>query len=366
MISLASNCEPIVLLSDLLLRVRTSGDPGVSEDALRAVIEIPEGVLLRTIELAHKHHVVIRALEPLCSLMAAAGKDAYATRLSYVIREERTRIQTALSSLEKVCEELRAHGCPAVVMKSLDHWPDLGNDLDLFVDANPAQVVRLMRDHLGADLEPRSWGDRMANKWNFALPDLRELIETHIGRLGQTGEHVRFGQSLLANAGIETFGSSRFLVPAPEHRIILATLQRMYRHFYLRLCDVMNTAKLVESGSLDYPSLELSARDAGIWEGVASYLIIVSDYMQSFRGKELALPAAVRSAARLSGGGISFRRDFLRIPILPQSVQLYFAEMRSFLHRRDVPGSLRLSLLPCLATAAVLGQKFTGSDKGVW
>ncbi|HKS76837.1 MAG TPA: hypothetical protein VJQ82_26720 [Terriglobales bacterium] len=366
MISLSCNCEPIVLLSDLLLRVRASGDMGVSEDALRAVIEIPEGALSRTIQLAHKHHVVIRALEPLCSLMAVAGKEAYAARLTHVIRDERTRVRAAFSSLEKVCDELRAHGCPAVVMKSLDHWPDLGNDLDLFVDANPAEVVRLMRDHLGADIEPRSWGDRMAHKWNFALPDLRELVETHIGRLGQTGEHVRFGQSLLANARIETFDSSRFLVPAPEHRIILATLQRMYRHFYLRLCDVMNTAKLVESGSLDYRALEFSARDAGIWQGVASYLIIVSDYVRSFRGKELPLPAVVRAAACVRGGAISFRRDFLRIPILSQSVQLYFAEMRSFLHRRDLTGSLRLSLLPCLATAAVLGQKFTGSDKGVW
>jgi len=32
----------------------------------------------------------------------------------------------------------------------------------------------------------------------------------------------------------------------------------------------------------------------------------------------------------------------------------------------EVEGTLRLSLLPCLATAAVVEQRITGSDKGIW
>jgi hypothetical protein len=367
MVSLSCNSkEPVVLLSELLMQTPPLTDAGCSEEVLRAIVEMPEDVLQRTIQLAHKHHVVLRALGPLCALMTVAGKEAHASSLEKVIREERARIQTALSVLEKVCQELRAHGCASVVMKSLDHWPDLGSDLDLFIDADPAEVVRVMCDRFDTDLEPRSWGDRMANKWNFALPNLPEFIETHIGHLGQTGEHVCFGRTLLAQARMEAFGSFRFLVPMPEHRIILATLQRMYRHFYLRLCDIVNTSNLVESDGLDYFAVESAARRAGIWQGVASYLVVVSDYVKSFRKNDLPLPAAVRSAACLRGDRVRFRRDFLRIPIIPQSARLYLAEMRSFLHRGDVPGALRLSLLPCLATAAVLGQKFAGSDKGIW
>src|SRR2546430_10994747 len=40
-----------------------------------------------------------------------------------------------------------------------------------------------------AQMEPRSWGDRLANKWNFSVPSLPELIEIHVRYLGQTGEH---------------------------------------------------------------------------------------------------------------------------------------------------------------------------------
>ena len=31
-----------------------------------------------------------------------------------------------------------------VVIKSLDHWPDLGSDLDLYTDADAAKVVEVM------------------------------------------------------------------------------------------------------------------------------------------------------------------------------------------------------------------------------
>jgi hypothetical protein len=171
---------------------------------------------------------------------------------------------------------------------------------------------------------------------------------------------------MISRARVEQFGTFRFTVPAPEDRVILATLQRMYRHFYLRLCDIVNTSELVERSSIDYAALQSSAREAGIWQGVASYLCIVSDYLKSYRAGGLPLPPSVRSAARVGGDLIRFRRDFLRVPIVPQSVGLYVSELGSFLQRGDVLGSLRLSMLPCLATAAALGEKLTGSDKGIW
>ncbi len=358
--------EPVVILSDVLFRARSTGAYRGSDEVLRNIFDLAEEDLAALVRLANKHHVVIRALEPLSAFMTVAGKDEYAAQLTQVIRAERERIQNALAFLDMICEGLRSEGCELTVIKSLDHWPDLGSDLDLFAGAEAAEVERIMRKHFGAQLEPRSLGDRMANKWNFAVPGLRELVEIHVGRLGQTGEHQQVALELLSRARMESFATFRFMVPAPEDRIILATLQRMYRHFYLRLCDIVNTSELVERTGIDYPALRSSATMAGIWEGVASYLCVVSDYVRSFRGEGLQLPADVRSASRMEGDGIYYEGDFLRVPIVPQAVKLYVAQLSSFLQRGDFPGTLRLSMLPCLATAAALGQKLTGSDKGIW
>ncbi len=140
----------------------------------------------------------------------------------------------------------------------------------------------------------------------------------------------------------------------------------MYRHFYFRLCDVVDSAQLAESGSIDYTDLRQSATNAGIWEGVATYLVIVSDYVKTYRGSGLDLPRFVREEARFGGSEIYFSKDFLRVPIMPQSARLYGAQLAGLMRRRELQSGARLSLLPWLATAAVVGQKITGSDKGIW
>jgi hypothetical protein len=103
-----------------------------------------------------------------------------------------------------------------------------------------------------------------------------------------------------------------------------------------------------------------------LWEGIATYLAIVSELVESYRGHGLALPAFVREAARFGSEQVSFRRDFLRVSIVPHSVHLYASEFKKLLLDGDLKNSFRLSLLPCLATAAAIGQKVTGSDKGIW
>ena len=73
-----------------------------------------------------------------------------------------------------------------------------------------------------------------------------------------------------------------------------STLQRMYRHFNFRLCDVVDTAALADAGAIDFANLRSLACAAGIWEGVATYLQIVSDYTMSYRGTGLDLPKFVK------------------------------------------------------------------------
>jgi hypothetical protein len=45
---------------------------------------------------------------------------------------------------------------------------------------------------------------------------------------------------------------------------------------------------------------------------------------------------------------------------------LYGTQLAGVLRRRQIYSGARRSLLPWLATAALVGQKITGSDKGIW
>src|SRR5216684_666015 len=314
--------------------------------------------------LAASHHVIMRAFPDLHRVMVAQGNQ-WAEAVDRAMEKERKRIDHALSFLSPICEALKEVG-KVIVIKSLDHWPDLGSDLDLYSSAESADVVAIMRDRFKAHLEERSWGDRLANKWNFVVPGLPELVEVHVGRLGQTGEQVAITNSLVARSGAAQFDSHTLRVPAAEDRLIISTLQRMYRHFYLRLCDIVDTARLVQSGAVDYARLRSLARSAGLWDGLATYLVLVSAYVESYRGVRLSLPGMLTTTARFGNERMCFKRKFLRIPIFPQAARLYASEWESLLLNGELQNTLRLSLLPGLAAAAALELKLTGSDKGIW
>jgi len=358
----ATKC--LTVLSRLLFNLRNGPDADQRDDPTN-VFDVHPEELPKLLALADAHHIPIRALQPLQLMMTVASKHELAEWAANAIESERRRIENALSFLDQICHTLETEGCEVMVIKSLDHWPDLGSDLDLFTSAQPAELIRAMNQYFNASLAPRSWGDRLANKWNFVVPGLPELVEFHVGRLGQTGEQITIANSLLRRGRLLLFGTHTFRVPAAEDRLILTTLQRMYRHFYLRLCDIADTARLSEHDTIDYTYLRSATEDAGIWKGVATFLAIVSDYINHYRGLGLDLPGFVRSAAQFGGDKLIFRR-FLRIPIIPHSVRLYTSQLSSLALKGEVAATFRPSLFPCLATPAVIEQRLTGTDKGIW
>jgi hypothetical protein len=316
--------------------------------------------------LAKLNHVVVRGVNVVMEMAGERGDGMRAEWAEASLAAERARIATAIKVLYEICTAFEDEGFDVAVIKSLDHWPDLGSDLDLYTNTESIEVSRLMKQRFGAQIAPRSWGDRLAHKWNFAVPGLPELVEIHMGRLGQTGEQVTMASRLLKRTRAISIREYLFKVPSASDRIMISTLQRMYRHFYFRLCDIVDSAGLAEAGDIDFQDLRSSARDAGIWEGVATYLVIVSDYVNTYRGSQIDLPGFVVEAARFGGAEIYFNKDFLRVPILPQSAKLFGTQLAGLVRRRELHSGARLSLLPWLATAAVVGQKITGSDKGIW
>jgi hypothetical protein len=316
--------------------------------------------------LAASNHVIMRSFEPLGRIVDAAGNHQAAEWVATAVAKEDARIKYALEFLQQICAALEEGGCPVMVIKSLDHWPDLGSDLDLYTDAHATSVIALMGKRFKAKPTSRSWGDRLANKWNFVVPGLAELVEIHVGRLGQTGEQTALTQSLTGRSRLEQVGAHCFRVPAPEDRIVISTLQRMYRHFYIRLCDIVDNSRLLDACVVDFEYLRSLGSTAGLWDGIATYLTIISDYVKAYRGSGAPLSSLVTESAKFSTDQVRFRRDFLRVSILPHSLRLYATELKNFFLRGDLRNCLRLSLLPCLATAAALEQKITGSDKGIW
>lgn len=355
------------LLAELLL----GGDPlaagpnATLPHQARMLSNWGDAELTQFLAVADLHHVLVRALDLLRLSPAEDLKPCLSSRFEAALTRERARIARALGVLESICRELESAGCSAVVIKSLDHWPDLGSDLDLYTGGPEDLIVSIMTKKFAAEILPRSWGDVLAHKWNFRLPNLPEAVEIHVGCLGQTGEHLDLARQVSARAVGREVGGYSFRVPALEERVIITTLQRMYRHWYCRLCDIVDTAKLIQARELDYARLRSAAEAGGIWPGVASFLVIVAEYARTY-GTELRLPADVLASAPCQDNTLQLRGDFLRIPLVPQAARLFLSQVLHAAHQKDLRTVSRLALLPSLAAAALVAYKVTGSDKGIW
>jgi hypothetical protein len=309
--------------------------------------------------IANSHHVILRAF--------ASGLSTEGTgRFGALVSSERKRAQTATNRLHEVCQALEANGCPVVVIKSFDHLPDIGTDLDLLTCSSEKLVIQTMRDRFGITIETPSWSDRVARKLNFRLPGLPELVEIHFGRLGQAGELAKLADRILQRRVIQQVAVKSFWVPPPEERIILVALQRLYRHFYLRVCDIMTVANLLDAGFVDFDELRRASKKAGVWPGVATLLRLASDYIKHYRGESLTLPRRVQLASRFGMEKVYPAAGFLRLPLFPQGAELYARQLVKMLRRRDTAGTARLGLVPPLALAANVRYKLTGDQHGIW
>ncbi|HET7208025.1 MAG TPA: hypothetical protein VFI95_15720 [Terriglobales bacterium] len=343
-----------------------SASSAAVDQELRFISGLDDERLRGLLDLADAHHVTVRLIDAILHYASNTGYAGIVARLDAPLAIEQKRIANALKFLNAICNELDNAGCKVTVIKSLDHWPDLGGDLDLYSSGDRNAVIRVFTERFGARREPQSWGDRLANKWNFQIPGLRELVECHVQWLGQTGEHVALARRMENRRMLRQIAEYEFPVPAPEERIVISTLQRMYRHFYFRLCDVLNISRLLQEGAVSFSDLKKTSDLGSVWPGVATLLVIVRDYVRSYGGPGISLPPDVLASARSSGDRTYVRNKFLRIPMMPEAVELYTKQMFGISAQGDVRGLLRLSLLPALATAAVVGYRLTGSDKGIW
>jgi len=313
-------------------------------------------VCLRTLQLVEKW------AENGAAAPGLVGPDGLEDRA----RIEQRQIGHALAVLDKVVRALELTGHSPIVIKTLDHWPDIGSDLDLFIAATEADTVRVMQSELQAEVQQQSWGDRLAHKWNFRIPELPQLVEIHVGCLGQTGEQNALPAFLEETSVLRDVGPFRFRVPAAEEQVALATLQRMYRHFYIRFTDLLNLTGLVRGGHLDFTRLRTSAKRWSIWPGVATLLKIASDYNERAGVGPLPLPEFVVRSARFGANVTYVGEQFLRVPMLPQGSQLFLQQLIGTGAARHFRAAARLSLLPALAAAAFVNLRITGDDKGIW
>ncbi len=361
----SENLQTLEMLGTTLLASQAGGNREKFEDTLEQVRHLPIHALETLLERATSQRVLRRSLDILEPHFVGVGQEASEVLRSR-LQVERRRSQSLLVVLDEIMRSFQKRGYPVLAMKTLDHWPDTGSDVDLLASGEDHEICGVLEEDFGAVRQPQSWGDRLAHKFNFTVPGLGELVEVHIGCLGQTGEQEKLAEGVLARRIEERFGDYSLPVPIQEDRIIIATLQRMYRHYYIRLTDIVNIFGAMTRNAIDFERLKALASESSVWPGVATLLTIVCEHGVRFGGGPVNLPPLVIAATRFDSDRTYVDRKFVRVPLMPEAADLYMLQLAENGRRRNIRAVARLILLPILATAAFVSFRLTGNDKGIW
>jgi hypothetical protein len=168
-------------------------------------------------------------------------------------------------------------------------------------------------------------------------------LEVHSQVLGQVGEHKQLAAEMLSRRRRYSIQDYTFPVPSPEGQVLLATLQRMYRHFNFRICDIVNLIGLLEDEAIDRDLLLQLAKSAGIQRGLLTGLSMVRTLADDL---DIRVSGSMRSfVPDAPPHKLAFERGFYRFP-LPKVVPPTYARLfGSSLRRASVRQASRLTLL---------------------
>lgn len=267
--------------------------------------------------------------------------------------EERARVNLALkamSNISAICEESKIR---FIFTKALQHYPDMGHDIDLLVLAGK-ESDGIIGSRTPIRPSVKSLFNITAGKTSYTLDDYDNMpLEIHHGRMGHLGEHKHYPVAVIANKKSEHVSGSYISTPSREDRLIICVIQRMYGHLYLRVSDILAIVSIAADKNLDWDYVKKTSRRMGIYAGLKRMLCHVSSIYKNFAGEELKLPHELSGKSRILKTQarsneiytLSFRRDVAMV---------YCSKTIHDIWTLNVYSLFKLALLPLLTLNVLL------------
>jgi hypothetical protein len=301
---------------------------------LASLLGTPPEVLIPALE----RNLVLRRAIP---LLRAAGSPG--TMVETAAIEEAERVASALVTIGRLTELARARGTEVLFPKALQHYPDMGHDIDLCVLESAAFDTAVMGE-LGATPARRGTFDRVSGKRGYTLPGSASPLEIHHGGFGHLGEHRAFLRRVLARRQICVTEGVDVSVPSKEDQLLIQTLQRMFSHFSVRVSDAMLAAQLIDDGDLDWDYVNRTAREFGFSAALSIWIGTIAGLCRRIAGRQL-----------LRSGGpeatLSERDDVFRMNPSRVAPKLYGGVLMHALRRGNWETAGRIAVLPAAVMA---------------
>ena len=312
----------------------------------------------RMLKLVQKNKVLLRAADLL--LLPRQSVD-----------EAKKDAAEAFDLYDQMSEVFTEHGVDFVAIKSFDSLPDIGHDIDLLVPSATqlSQAEKLLLSEYKVTPQGLTHCDRILGKFSCFLPGYKHDFELYptISQLGEVhldpAEVLRFRRKVMVE-GREVWMTS------DSDRVLIRVIHAMFRHNFLKLSDILDFLKLIETANNDEVLRKID--NARIGDAFIFYLASIDRFLESCEVENSHfLDLQKLAKQRFGRDRLSFlRRDRLvlpyRIPTVAIILLFLLKGAREAAHKRW------RSSLSCLAAPPLIILDFlsaavrAGGRGGVW
>ena len=149
--------------------------------------------------------------------------------------KEKIRVKNVKLIIDKIGLILKDYSENYIVFKNFQHFPDMGDDIDLLIIDNHEKILRLLINNFNVKLKEKTIFNKISNKTMLIDFDNKFEIELHDNTLG------RFGEFQLNNLNLKDFVKieNGLCTPKIQFQMIINIIQRIYTRSYIRVSEMM-------------------------------------------------------------------------------------------------------------------------------
>jgi hypothetical protein len=301
------------------------------------------------VSVAQRNGVVLRLADRFKELNVSPAQCFIDTE-----RKERERAQKQIQLLVRITQICRGHQIAFIFPKALQHYPDMGRDLDLFLLSSSSEPDAWIINNLKATRRKGTLVSWIAGASCYDIEASDSPLDIHHGRLGALGEHRSYLEQLMRNGREMEIAGACVPVASPEDQMVLQGMQRLYGRRYIRISDILHTIRIVAQKDLDWDHVIKSAKDLGVFPGLCCYLSYVDHIYREVFNHTLVSQEVRPLLVRPVGSEITFRTPYYRFPAVRIATRLYFKKFQAALLSGDLEGASRISVTPLVALTNIL------------
>lgn len=181
------------------------------------------------------------------------------------------KFERLIISIAEYCDELDIQ---YYFPKAFQHYPDMGNDIDLFININANERKEFIK-HFELASDETSFLNIISGKNAYSYKDQIPL-ETH-QYAGHFGEFKALTQefygSLILENGVYQLSD--------EFKFINQIIQRFFGHFTIRLSDIIYSINLLNKG-IDLEFVRKKSLEHGLEVALDQYLVFIFQNFSSY------------------------------------------------------------------------------------